>query len=212
MKILHLDSSITQEFSVTRQLSLEVVKKLVKASQFENVIYRDLVKDEIAHLTGEIAAGFRPVPGNPSPSEKIAGEHQISNTLINEFLESEVIVIGAPMYNFSLSSQLKAWMDRIAQPGKTFSYTAQGPVGLAGGKKVIIVSARGGFYHDTPLEIMDFQELYLRKFLAFLGINEVVIIRAEGVSKGEDAKKHAISRAVASIPQIIDSIILNTGK
>lgn len=211
MKILHLDSSITHEFSVTRQLSQEVVKKLTEAGQFECVIYRDLVKDEIAHLTGDIAAGFRPVAGSSSVSEKTASEHQISNILIGEFMESDIIVIGAPMYNFSVSSQLKAWMDRIAQPGKTFNYTAQGPVGLAGGKKVIIVSARGGFYHDTPLEIMDFQELYLRNFLAFLGISNVVIIRAEGASKGEDVKNKEILRAAASIPESINSI-LNTGE
>lgn len=209
MKILHLDSSITREFSITRQLSSLVVKKLAETSQLNSVIYRDLVSDEIAHLTGDIAAGFRPVPGSPSATEKLAGEYQLSNILINEFMASEVIVIGAPMYNFSVSSQLKAWMDRIAQPGKTFSYTAQGPVGLAGGKKIIIVSARGGFYHHTALEQMDFQELYLRKFLAFLGINQVAFIRAEGASKGEDIKQQEISRAVASIPQVIDNILNN---
>lgn len=144
MNLLHIDSSITRTFSITRQLSREVVNQLTETGVFKQVTYRDLVKDEIGHLTGEIAAGFRPVPGSPSVSTEQAAEYQVSNTLIKEFLESDVIVIGAPMYNFSVSSQLKAWIDRIAQPGKTFSYTANGPVGLAGGKKVIIVSARGG--------------------------------------------------------------------
>ncbi len=135
MKILHLDSSINHEFSVTRQLSAEIVRQLVATGQEHQLTYRDLVKDEISHLTGEIASGFRPVSGWPIAKARLASEQQVSDALVSEFLESEVIVLGAPMYNFSVSSQLKAWMDRIAQPGKTFSYTPTGPVGLAGGQK-----------------------------------------------------------------------------
>lgn len=207
MNLLHIDSSITRTFSITRQLSREVVNQLTETGAFKQVTYRDLVKDEIGHLTGDIAAGFRPVPGSPSVSTEQAAGYQVSDTLIKEFLESDVIVIGAPMYNFSVSSQLKAWIDRIAQPGKTFSYTATGPVGLAGGKKVIIVSARGGFYHNTPLEKMDFQELYLRQFMAFVGIERVEFIRAEGASKSEEVKQQGIARAIASIPQVINALL-----
>lgn len=207
MKILHIDSSMTQELSVTRQLSSEIVKKLTETGQYNSVIYRDVVEDEIGHLTGDIAAGFRPVPGNHSASAELTNEYQRSEILVTEFQDSDVIVIGAPMYNFSVSSQLKAWLDRIAQPGKTFSYTASGPVGLAGGKKVIIASARGGFYHHTPLEEMDFQEPYLRKFLSFLGINHVEFIRVEGASKSEDVKQQEISRAIASISQVVDDLV-----
>lgn len=135
MKILHLDSSINHEFSVTRQLSAEIVRQLVATGQEHQLTYRDLVKDEISHLTGEIASGFRSVSERPIATPLLASEQQISDALVSEFLESEMIVVGAPMYNFSVSSQLKAWMDRIAQPGKTFSYTPAGPVGLAGGQK-----------------------------------------------------------------------------
>ncbi|MBM7355780.1 FMN-dependent NADH-azoreductase [Lelliottia amnigena] len=207
MNLLHIDSSITEAFSITRQLSREVVNTLTEAGSFKQVAYRDLVKDEIGHLTGKIAAGFRSVPGRTPVSTEQAAEYQVSNTLIKEFLESDVIVIGAPMYNFSVSSQLKAWMDRIAQPGKTFSYTANGPVGLSGGKKVIIVSARGGFYHNTSLEKMDFQERYLRQFMAFLGIERVEFIRAEGASKSEEMKQQEIARAMTSIPQVVNTIL-----
>lgn len=203
MKILHLDSSINHEFSVTRQLSAEIVKTLMASDQKHQLIYRDLVKDEIRHLTGEIAAGFRPVAVNPTTTTELESERHLSDALVNEFLDSEVIVIGAPMYNFSVPSQLKAWMDRIAQPGKTFSYTPAGPVGLAGGKKVIIASARGGFYAGTALENMDFQEQFLRKFLAFLGIADVECVRAEGASKGEEVKSREMSRALSLIPQTI---------
>jgi len=206
MKILHLDSSINHEFSVTRQLSAEIVRQLVATGQEHQLTYRDLVKDEISHLTGEIASGFRPVSGRPIAKARLDSEQQVSDALVSEFLESEVIVLGAPMYNFSVSSQLKAWMDRIAQPGKTFSYTPTGPVGLAGGKKVIIASARGGFYAGTGLEDMDFQEQFLRKFLGSLGISCVEFVRAEGVSKGEDVKHREISRALSLIPQVITAI------
>lgn len=209
MKILHLDSSINHEFSVTRQLTAEIVKTLMATGQEHQLIYRDLVKDEIRHLTGEIAAGFRAVPVTPAATAQLTAERQLSDVLVTEFLDSEVIVIGAPMYNFSVSSQLKAWLDRVAQPGKTFSYTPTGPVGLAGGKKVIIASARGGFYAGTGLEDMDFQEQFLRKFLAFLGITYVECVRAEGASKGEEVKLREISRALSSIPQVINSAFIS---
>lgn len=108
MKILHLDSSINYEFSVTRQLSAETVKQLMATSQGNQLTYRDLVKDEISHLTGEIAAEFRPVTGRPATTTRLDSERELSNALVSEFLESDVIVIGAPMYNFSVPSQLKA--------------------------------------------------------------------------------------------------------
>lgn len=206
MKILHLDSSINHEFSVTRQLSAEIVKQLMATGQEHQLTYRDLVKNEISHLTGEIASGFRPVAGRPIATAELESERQLSDALISEFLESEMIVLGAPMYNFSVSSQLKAWMDRIAQPGKTFSYTPSGPVGLAEGKKVIIASARGGFYSGTALENMDFQEQFLRKFLGFLGISCVEFVRAEGASKGEEVKLREISRALSLIPRAINAV------
>ncbi|HFK6079153.1 TPA: FMN-dependent NADH-azoreductase [Enterobacter cloacae] len=206
MKILHLDSSINYEFSVTRQLSAETVKQLMATSQGNQLTYRDLVKDEISHLTGEIAAEFRPVTGRPATTTRLDSERELSNALVSEFLESDVIVIGAPMYNFSVPSQLKAWMDRIAQPGKTFSYTPTGPVGLAGEKSVIIASARGGFYAGTAFEEMDFQEQFLRKFLGFLGISNVVFVRAEGASKGEEVKLRELSRAFSLIPQAINTV------
>lgn len=206
MKILHLDSSINHESSVTRRLSAEIVQQLLATGQEHQLTYRDLVKDEISHLTAEIASGFRPVAGRQAVTARLESERQLSDALVSEFLDSEMIVIGAPMYNFSVSSQLKAWMDRIAQPGKTFSYTQTGPVGLAGDKKVVIASARGGFYAGTALEEMDFQEQFLRKFLGFLGISRVEFIRAEGASKGEEVKLREISHALSSIPQVINAV------
>lgn len=206
MQILHIDSSITLENSISRQLSYEVVSKLTDTGQYERVIYRDVVKDEIHHLTADIAAEFRAVSGGVTTAEN-ASEYALSESLITEFLASDIIVIGAPMYNFSVSSQLKAWLDRIAQPGKTFQYTSNGPVGLATDKTVVVVSARGGFYYNNPLMEMDFQERYLRNFFSFLGITRVEFIRVEGVSKGEDIKQRELSRALNSIPSLIESVI-----
>lgn len=206
MKILHLDSSINSEFSVTRQLSAEVVNALMQYGEAHQVTYRDLVKDPISHLTLDIASGFRPVPGSVASSPSTLSEHNLSNLLVSEFLASEVIVIGTPMYNFSVSGQLKAWMDRIAQPGKTFSYTPSGPVGHSGGKAVIIVSARGGFYAGTPLEDMDNQERLLRKYFGFLGVTNIGCVRVEGASKAQDVKRGEISRALASIPEVIKAV------
>jgi FMN-dependent NADH-azoreductase len=110
-----------------------------------------------------------------------------------------VIVIGAPMYNFSIPSQLKAWIDRIALPGKTFTYTAAGPTGLAKGKKVIIASSRGGRYFNTPHEAMDHQESYLRAVLGFIGISDIESVRAEGMGMGAEVRTNALREAHAQI-------------
>lgn len=203
MKILHIDSSFNDELSVTRHLSGEVVRKLTESGNYEEVIYRDVVKDEIHHLTAKIAAGFRPVPRKEHSTEEEGNERLLSETLVKEFLDSDVVVIGAPMYNFSVPTQLKAWLDRLAQPGKTFRYTATGPEGLAGGKKIIIASARGGFYEKTPLAGMDFQEKYLQTYFGFLGITDVVFIRAEGASRGEEIKQQEIAKARLSIDELL---------
>lgn len=203
MNILHIDSSFNHAHSVSRLLSREIVDRLMQSGRYDEVVYRDVVDDEISHLTAPIAAGFRPV-AESDLSADVAVEHRLSEVLVAEFLASDLIVIGAPMYNFSIPSQLKAWLDRLAQPGKTFSYTAQGPVGLAGDKRVIIASSRGGFYHDTPLEEMDFQERYLNAFFGFLGITNVVFVRAEGISKGDAVKEREIQRAIASVADVIN--------
>lgn len=203
MNILHIDSSFNHAHSVSRLLSREIVDRLMQSGRYDEVVYRDVVDDEISHLTAPIAAGFRPVAESDLAAD-VAVEHRLSETLVAEFLASDLIVIGAPMYNFSIPSQLKAWLDRLAQPGKTFSYTAQGPVGLAGDKRVIIASSRGGFYHDTPLEEMDFQERYLNAFFGFLGITNVAFVRAEGISKGDAVKEREIQRAIASVADVIN--------
>jgi FMN-dependent NADH-azoreductase len=120
----------------------------------------------------------------------------LTDALVEELLAADAIVIGAPMYNFSIPTQLKAWIDRIAQAGRTFRYTEKGPVGLASGKKVVIASSRGGRYAGTALEnALDHQEAYLRAVLGFLGITDVTVVRAEGTGMGPEAQAQALESA-----------------
>ncbi|KHT21583.1 FMN-dependent NADH-azoreductase [Pectobacterium brasiliense] len=205
MNILHIDSSILENGSVSRQISADVVNELVKQHPDAVVSYRDVVKDEIRHLTGPIAAGFRQIASS-SADDATLREHHLSDALVAEFLAHDVIVIGAPMYNFSVSSQLKSWLDRLAQAGKTFKYTEKGPVGLSGGRTVIVVSSRGGFYTTPPFLDMDFQERYLQGFFRFLGITDIHFVRAEGASKGDEIKNREIQNAKSSIHAVITSI------
>lgn len=180
MKILHVDAGITPE-SVSRRLSAETVEQLVRANPGAAVTRRDLAADPAPHLTGE---AFATLADNP---------------ILAEFLDADVLVIGAPMYNLGLPSQLKAWFDHVFVAGKTFRYTAAGPEGLAGDKRAIVVSARGGEYAPgTPQAAADFQEPYLRALFAFIGVHDVTVVRAEGVALSPERRQAAIEAAARS--------------
>jgi FMN-dependent NADH-azoreductase len=145
MIVLHIDSSASGYASVSRQLSAAAVETLRAGHENVQVKYRDLAANPPAHLSSELLGALRPLPGNPSaPAAHIAAELELTETLIDELLQADVLVLGVPMYNFSIPSPLKAWIDRVAQPGRTFSYTEKGPVGLTRGKKALIISSRGG--------------------------------------------------------------------
>lgn len=210
MQVLHLDSSLSGDASVSRALSAAIVAEITRqqaaAGASVQVTARDLVAQPIAHLDGPVAAGFRPL-GHAGQGKEHAAlrEHAVSEQLVTELLASDVIVIGAPMVNFSVASQLKAWMDRVAQPGRTFQYTAQGPVGLAGARSVIIASARGGMYSSGPAAAMDFHETYLKAYFGFLGIAHVSVVRAELLSKGDTLKNQSIHNATASIAGVVQA-------
>lgn len=207
MNILHIDSSISGEYSISRQLTAEVVRALTSRHNDAIVTYRDVVEKPIGHLTGNIAAGFRPLRTETLLTPEVTAEHAWSARLVNEFLDSDIVVIGAPMYNFSVSSQLKTWLDRLAQPGKTFSYTPDGPEGHAAGKKIIVVSSRGGIYFGTPIAEMDFQEKYLQRFFGFLGIEQVEFVRAEGTTRSAEIREKGVAQALASIPVVIAALL-----
>ncbi|KQQ36231.1 FMN-dependent NADH-azoreductase [Duganella sp. Leaf126] len=201
MHILHLDSSILGDASASRALSAALVAQLLAQQPGATVVRRDLVANPVAHLDGAIAAGFRPIQGGAAGPAQHA-EHARSEELVRELLASDVIVIGSPMYNLSIPSQLKAWIDRVVQPGMTFRYTDTGPVGLAGGKHVIVVSTRGGMYSDGPAAAMDFQEAYLKAVFGFMGIDRVQIMRAENLSRGREARAQSLPAAHATLAEI----------
>ena len=186
MKLLHLDSSALGAHSVTRELSAAIVARWQDAMPGVAIEYRDLDTHPISHLTGGALSGA-------DADAKADGERTLA-----QFLDSDVVVIGAPMYNFGIPSTLKAWIDRVAVAGKTFRYGENGPEGLAGGKKVIVASGRGGIHGNGPA---DFQENYLRQVFAFLGVTDIEFVRAEGVAYSPQHRIDALAAAHASIPQ-----------
>jgi len=196
MKILHVDASILGESSVSRQLSAAIVARLREAHPEATVTYYDLGAQPIGHLTGEhLAAAQGALAENASLQQDVARGQQA----LEDFLGAGVVVVGAPMYNFSVSSQLKAWIDRLAVAGKTFRYTEKGPQGLAGGKKVIVASSRGGCYGpETPAAPLDHQETYLRGIFGFFGITDVAFIRAEGLNVSADHRQASIAAAATA--------------
>lgn len=198
MKLLHVDSSILGTYSVSRQLSAEIVAEWRKSRPDTTVEYLDLALNAPNHF-GADAIAIKGV-AQPEPTEAQRAENALSEKLVSQFLASDVIVIGAPFYNFSIPTQLKAWIDRLAQPGRTFTYTEKGPTGLATGKTVIVASTRGGAYSTSEGgQAMEHQESYLKVVFGFFGVTDVRIVRAEGLAMGEAPKAAALSAARADM-------------
>jgi FMN-dependent NADH-azoreductase len=200
MRLLHLDSSILGANSVSRTLSAEIVARETVLHPGLEIIYRDLATDEVRQLSGaHVAARF----GAAVDDATLRNDLAKGDVYLDELLSADLLVIGAPMYNFTVPSQLKAWIDRVAIAGKTFSYTENGPVGLLGGKKAFIASARGGVYSPgSPAAALEHHETYLTGVLAFLGIKDVAIVRAEGVAVSPEARETALAKARAEISAI----------
>ena len=200
MKLLHVDSSILGQGSVSRTLSAEIAAAQKALHPGLEVSYRDLAAAPIGHLNGaHLAAAQGAVPADATIEKDIA----LGEAMLDEFLAADIVVVGAPMYNFGVPSQLKAWIDRLAVAGKTFRYTAEGPQGLAGGKKVIVASSRGGFYGaGTPAAVWEHQESYLRAVFGFFGITDLTFVRAEGVALGTDAREKAIEAARGEVTKL----------
>jgi len=198
-QLLHIDSSILGGNSVSRQLTAQIVASWRAAHPATQVSYLDLAVDAPSHLSAQ-SLGFRLPAGSDNLNEVQKRENAISEALVSQFLAADVIVIGAPFYNFAIPSQLKAWIDRIAQVGRTFKYTDKGPVGLAGGKTIIVASTRGGVYSTSDAgNAMEHQESYLKTVFGFLGVTDVRFVRAEGLAMGEAAKAAALNAAQTDI-------------
>jgi FMN-dependent NADH-azoreductase len=175
MTILHIDASISGDNSASRQLTRSIIDKLKGSKEGEEVIYRDLAANPLPHLTLEAFA---------------------DRSTLNEFLAADTVVIGAPMYNFTVPTQLKAWIDRIAIAGTTFRYTENGPEGLMGGKRVIVALARGGFYNQgSPAAGFEFVERYLKAVFNFIGI-EPEFVAADGLAVSPEQRETSINQAL----------------
>ncbi|NHO32760.1 FMN-dependent NADH-azoreductase [Acetobacter fallax] len=192
MKLLHLDSSILPaDSSVSRTISAAVVSQFRTLQSDLTVTRRDLVADPLPHMTLANLPPAHPgsVPGNEA-------DRAASALVLEEFLGADIVVIGAPMYNFTIPTQLKAWIDRILVPGSTFRYGSDGVEGLAKGKRVIIALSRGSFYgQETPYATAEHTETYLRTVFGFIGITEPEIIVAEGIARGEEQRAAALEAA-----------------
>ncbi len=184
MRLLHLDSSIMGEASASRTISAAIVERIRATHPGIEVTYRDLAAEPLPHMTLD---AFMTLDTGRD---------------VQQFLEADIVVIGAGFYNFSIPSQLKAWIDRIAVRGKTFGYSENGPVGLATDKRVIVALARGNVYGEgSPYKAYEHAETLLRSLFTFVGA-DVEFIVAEGLGRGEDARRTAIDSALDQARQI----------
>jgi FMN-dependent NADH-azoreductase len=188
MKLLHIDSSILGDASASRALGQAIVARLRAAHPGLKVVHRDLGASPVPHLSGA------------SLARADAEEAALDDALMAEFLAADIVVLGVPMYNFGIPSQLKAWIDRIAVAGKTFRYTAQGPEGLATGKRLIVAGAYGGAHPAAGGS--NFVEPYLRFVFGFMGVTEVEFITAEGLSVSPEQRARALRDAQARIERL----------
>lgn len=205
MKLLHVDSSINGAASVSRGLTRQAVEQWLAVHPGTEVEHLDLAVNTVPHFSADSLGIRRPAEGQISEAEQ--RENALSEALVSQFLAADVIVVGAPLYNFSIPSQLKAWIDRLAQAGRTFRYTAEGPEGLAKGKTVIAVLSRGGIYSTSEAgQAMEHQESYLKTVFGFFGITDVRVVRAEGTDLGAESRATALSQAAEAIAGATEAV------
>ena len=195
-KVLIIDSAATGEASVSRKLTAEFSDHLRKVRPGVQIVRRDIGRAPIPHLTEETVGAIR---GAPAETEAAEAALALSDMLIHELRDADLIVIGAPMYNFGMPSTLKAWFDHVLRARVTFQYTETGPEGLIKGKKAVVIETRAGFYSEGPAAAMDSQEPHIRTLLGFMGITDVNFVRVEKLAFGAE---EAIAAAVAQLDAI----------
>src|ERR1700743_3195188 len=198
-KLLHIDSSVLGPHSVSRQLSAAIVDRLRQATPGLEIGYRDLTATPLGTPSGPHLAA----PQGAAPSAEMQADLAAGTAVLEEFLAADIVVLGAPMYNFTLPTQLKAWIDRIVVAGKTFKYGAQGAEGFAGNKRVIIAVSRGGFYGaGTPAAVGEHLETYLRWVFGFIGVTNPEFISADGIQMGPEPREKALSGALKAVTDL----------
>lgn len=195
MNVLVINSSAGREGSVSRILVEEAVARLQEASPLATIVRRDLGETPVPHLTVATLDGVR---GTPSTDAERAAR-ALSDELLAELRAADTIVIGAPMYNFGVTTALRSWFDYVLRAGETFSYSAAGPKGLLTGKRAIVIESRGGLYSEGPASAIDFQEPYLRHLLGFMGVTDVTFVHAEKLGFGPEARNAALAQAKSRI-------------
>lgn len=201
-RLLHISSSPLSTASKSRAVADEFVAAWKAARPDTIVTERDLVASAIPHFGTDLITAFGTAAEQRSPEQAAALAR--ADEIIAEVEAADVLVIGAPMHNFSISSTLKAWIDHVARAGRTFRYTAAGPEGLLKGKRVFVVLSRGGIYSEGPAQAMDFQEPYLRAVFGFLGLTDVTFIRAEGLNISADSAARGLATARQAIAAAFD--------
>ncbi|TAL31182.1 MAG: FMN-dependent NADH-azoreductase [Alphaproteobacteria bacterium] len=202
-QILVVDSSPRAQ-SVSRKLTRGIADKLLKQHPEATLKRRDLSAAPLPHLTEDVITSFYTRPDRRD--DKLKNAIALSDAAVDELLASDIIVIGAPMWNFNVPSVLKAWIDHVVRAGRTFTYGANGAEGLAGGRKAIVALSSGGVYSEGPAQAMDFQTTYLRSLLSFIGITDVSFVRAEGVSMGEAGYQKALAAAETQMSQVLGTV------
>jgi FMN-dependent NADH-azoreductase len=188
---LIVTSSANGGASVSSRLAATLADRLREADPAAYIIWRDVGSDPLPHLTADTVAAIK---GEPATEAELAAR-ALSDSLVEELAAADILVIASPMYNFGMSSTLKAWFDHVLRAGVTFRYTAEGPEGLMMGKKAVLIESRAGFYSEGPGAAMDGQEPHIRNLLGFIGIDDVTVIRAEKLAFGPEAAAAAIAEA-----------------
>jgi FMN-dependent NADH-azoreductase len=198
--LLQINASIQGEKGQSSQLANRFVAGWQSRHPEGSIVRRDLAADPVPHLTAERFAAFLTPPEQHDAEQRSVAQY--SDGLIEELRQADVLVLGLPMYNFGVPSQLKAYFDHIARAGHTFRYTAEGPVGLLTGKKAYVFAARGGLYQGGPL---DTQTQYVRDFLRFVGVSDVEFVYAEGLAIDAARRESSLGAAHAQIAQLVEA-------
>ena len=196
-RVLIIESSARQQDSVSRQLTQTFITQWQAAHPADQISVRDLAVNPVPHLDADLLGGWMKPAEQRTQAEQASLER--SEALTEELLAADVLVMAAPMYNFTIPSTLKAWLDHVLRAGVTFKYTATGPQGLLTGKRAFVLTARGGIYAGSSA---DHQEPYLRQVMAFIGIHDVAFIHAEGLNLGADFHDKGLSQANARLAQL----------